>query len=314
MARYVKISALGPVPHRIDAHTQLDQCIQEMIDHWDAQLESVLPDQPDLIVLPEACDRPPDFSMERRMEYYEARGERIRDHFMQVARAHRCNIAYSAARKLPDGTYRNSTQFINREGGLDGIYNKNHLVVTEFTQAGILYGKDAPVIRTDFGTVGGIICFDLNFDALRLQYARSRPELLVFSSMYHGGLMQGYWAYSCRAYFVGAAAGLPCTILTPLGSVLAQSTNYTPHVTAVVNLDYAVVHLDFNGEKLRGLKKKYGPGVTIHDPGLLGSVMITSETQGISAADMVGEFAIELLDDYFARSDAMRRQPGALEP
>jgi predicted amidohydrolase len=306
MARYIKVSALGPAPHEMDPEKDPDLCVQEMIEHWDAQLGSVLPDRPDLIVLPEACDRPPNFPMRLRQRYYEVRGDRIRDHFIEVASAYGCNIAYSSARLLPDGTYRNSTQFISRDGGIDGIYDKNHLVVTEHTEGRILFGRDAPVIRTDFGTVGGAICFDLNFDELRLRYAESRPELIVFSSMYHGGLMQSYWAYSCRSYFIGAVAGLPCSVISPLGTLLAASTNYTKHVTTTINLDYAVAHLDFNREKLSTLKRKYGPGVTITDPGYLGSVLITSETSEATAADMVAEFGIELLDDYFRRSSSMR--------
>jgi len=45
-----------------------------------------------------------------------------------------------------------------------------------------------------------------------------------------------------------------------------------------------------------------GAGVTLFDPGNIGYVLITSETGGVSAADMLNEFGIEELDDYFARS------------
>ena len=74
-------------------------------------------------------------------------------------------------------------------------------------EKGSLCGKDAPVFECDFGRVAFAICFDLNFDELRLKYVKAKPDLIIFSSMYHGGLMQAYWAYSCRAYFVGAIAG-----------------------------------------------------------------------------------------------------------
>ena len=96
-------------------------------------------------------------------------------------------------------------------------------------------------------------------------------------------------------------------MINPVGEVVAQSTNYYPYVSHTINLDYAVAHLDYNWEKLDALRRKYGRGVEVRDPGLLGAVLITSETEGVSAMDMVADFQIELLDDYMARSLKHRR-------
>ena len=105
---------------------------------------------------------------------------------------------------------------------------------------------------------------------------------------------------------------LPCTVISPVGEIVAQSTNYFPYVNHTMNLDYAVAHLDYNWEKLDALRSKYKGGVTVRDPGLLGSVLITSEC-GVPAIEMVKEFEIELLDDYMARSLKHRRAPGKME-
>jgi len=77
---------------------------------------------------------------------------------------------------------------------------------------------------------------------------------------------------------------------------------------ATVNLDRKLVHQDFNRGKLNDLKRKYGDKVIISDHGELGVVMITSEHDQVSAADMVKEFDIELLDSYFDRSIKDRMQ------
>jgi len=61
-------------------------------------------------------------------------------------------------------------------------------VIEETTQDGVLCGKEAPVFECDFGRVACAICFDLNFDELRLKIAKARPDLILFCSMYHGGL------------------------------------------------------------------------------------------------------------------------------
>jgi len=303
MARYVKVSVLGrKEPFSVDVNSGYTKAVDEMLKCLQKEIELVLPERPDLIVLPEACDRPVNLPTSQRKDYYLERGTRILDFYRQVAKDNNCNIAYSAIRNVPDGTFRNSTIMINREGKIDGIYNKNHVVHGEYTNGGIYCGTNAPIINCDFGKVGCAICFDLNFEPLRKKYEKQIPEMIIFSSNYHGGIMQNYWAYSCRCYFVAAFGYGESTIVSPVGETIARSTNYFSYFTKTINLDYAIAHLDYNWEKLKSMKRKYGPGVTIHDPGHLGSVLITSEIDGISAMDMVKEFEIELLDDYFKRS------------
>jgi hypothetical protein len=295
------------------ADAEPQEVVAKMITHWRARFAQVLPDKPDLIVVPEACDRPAGFSLDKRLEYYRVRTDQIQQFFAQTARENKCYIVYSAAREMEDGTWRNSSILIDRAGTVAGIYNKNHVVIEETTQAGILCGRDAPVFDCDFGRVAFAICFDLNFDELRLKYKQAKPDLLIFSSMYHGGLMQAYWAYSCRCHFVGAVAGLPCEIRTPLGEVIASNSNYFDYVVATVNLDCRLVHLDYNWNRLKALKDKYGPKVTVKDPGYLGSVLVTSEHETISVEQMIQEFDIELLDDYMQRALAHRHAPGNME-
>jgi predicted amidohydrolase len=297
--------------------TDLQETVERMIRYWERQLEQVLPDRPDVIVLPECCDRPDKagYPLERRKEYYRHRGNQIRDFFAEVARKHRCYIAYSAVRALDDGTFRNSTQLIGRDGQVVGIYNKNHVVEGERTQGNILYGKDAPVFETDFGRVACAICFDLNFDELRLKYVAQKPDLILFSSAYHGGLMQQYWAYSCRAFFAGSIyTHAPSQIISPVGEIVASSTNYYHFITHTVNLDSAVIHIDYNGAHFRKMKNKYGEKIRIHDPGLLGSVLLSSETDEFTVHDLIKEFGLELLDDYWKRALAHRCAPGNMEP
>ncbi|MCK4293614.1 MAG: carbon-nitrogen hydrolase family protein [Planctomycetes bacterium] len=309
----VKIATIGPRPLVIPPDTEAQKAVDRMIAHWKGRFAQVLPDRPDLIVVPEACDRPSGLSGEKRLEYYRVRKDQIQKFFAQVAGENNCYVIYSAAREMKDGTWRNSSVMLDRNGKVAGIYNKNHVVIEETTKSGILCGREAPVIDCDFGRVGFAICFDLNFDELRLKYVKAKPDLLIFSSMYHGGLMQSYWAYSCRCHFVGAVAGLPCEIRNPLGQVTAANTNYFDYAVATVNLDCRLAHLDYNWGRLRALKAKYGPKVTITDPGHLGCVLITSKHETVSADDMVKEFEIELLDDYMTRALAHRHTPGNME-
>jgi len=313
MARKVRISTVGPRPFSYAPGASARELTQQAIAHLGGWLDKVLPDKPDFVVFPEAGDRPAGIGREACRAYYAERGLEVHEYMQRRAREEGVNIAFSACMDLGEGLS-NCISFIGRDGNVRGVYSKNFLVTEENTQSGIRYGTRQPIIEMDFGRVGGVICFDLNFDELKRRYAQAKPELLVFSSMYHGGFVQQSWAYDCRSYFVGAAAGLPCTVINPVGEIVAQSTNYYPYVTCTVNLDYAVVHLDHHWEKLDALRAKYRDAVTVHDPGYLGAVLITSETGEVSVRQMMEEFAICPLDDYLNASRRYRQMVLDEEP
>ncbi|NIA28913.1 MAG: carbon-nitrogen hydrolase family protein [Actinobacteria bacterium] len=312
--RNVKISTIGITPPRLENSLTPQQKADRMIDFLRRQLNQVLPDQPDLILLPEACDRPAGLSLKEQFEYYKVRGNQVQNFLASVAGEHDCYIAFGVKRQNESGTWRNSCVLLDRSGKVAGIYNKNFPTIPEM-EGGIVASNETPIFRTDFGTIACAICFDLNFDELRKRYASLKPDIILFPSMYHGGLEQANWAYACRSYFVGSIgiAKLPSEIRNPMGRVVATTTNYFNFITATINLDYQVAHLDGNWGKLRALKNKYGPEVTIYDPGKIGSVMIISESDSVSAEEMVKEFDIELLDQYLNRSRAFRLQQGKMK-
>lgn len=303
MSRHVTVSSVTASALPLDRTVTFDQAVKREIEHWEERIDAVLSHSPDLIVLPEAADRPSitTFGQDRQLEYFRERGTQVRDALSIIARENSCNIAYSA-QQLGEGWARNRTEFLDRSGATAGHYDKNHLVIEENEEVGLEYGIEAEPVDLDFGRVGTAICFDLNFDELREQYRGKGVELIVFSSEYHGGLMQNYWAYSLRAYLATAIRPpAPSAIISPLGETIAESTNYFADVTRRINLDYAIAHLDGNWSKLAAVQRKHRDAVRIHDPGRLGSVLITAESPDLTVDDVIAEFEIELLDDYLAR-------------
>ena len=314
MAKYAKIASIPGRALQVADLNDHEANVQAEIAYWQRQLEPVVCDQPDLIVTPECCDRPLGISREGRLEYYRVRGNRVRDFFAAQARKYHANIAYSAVYQLPDGTYRNAIQMINRQGEVIGSYNKYLLVIEENTQCGILYGKNCQAMQTDIGRVCGAICFDLNFEEPLKLTAAQKPELTLFTSNYHGGIMQNLWAYLTRSYFVTCIGGTQtASIINPVGEVIAQSSNYFPYLSACVNLDYQVAHLDHNIGKFRAMKARYGDGVEMRTPYGLGCALLTCNLPDKTMKDIVQEFDIELWDDYYARSMAARYVPGRIE-
>ncbi len=308
----VKIATIGPQWFRADVNSEPQKVVEKAIQFWIGQLSQVLPDHPDLIVIPEACDQPVDWPIAKILDYYKVRKDQVQSFFAETAKTNNCYIVYPAYRQMEDGTFRNSCVLIDRKGNVAGVYNKNNLVISEHT-FGTLYGKDAPVFNCDFGRVAFVICFDLNFDELRNEYVNSQPDLLIFCSQYHGGLAQAFWAYTCQAYFVGSVWESPSTILNPQGEIVASSSNYYDFVVSTINLDFCVVHLGGNREHLDALKSKYGNKVQITAPNYLGTVIVSSEDVNTPVQKMIREFNIETAKDYFKRSLAERHKPGYME-
>ena len=310
MARNVKISLVGLSPISHNDSKDYAALTEKMIAFIEKNIQKVLPDKPDIILLPECCDRYPGFTdMDELIRYEDHRGNQVRDFLCELAKKNSVNIAYSSVRPLPEDTAhprRNSTQIIGRDGNIVGIYDKNHLVIEENTRHNIGFGKEAKVIDTDFGKVACAICFDLNFEELMYNYAPQKPDLIAFCSQYHGGLAQDIWAYRCRAYLAGCIFNNQCRIINPYGEVVASSTNYHNYVSATVNFDYVLAHLDYNWSKISAAKQKYGEALTVHDPGYVGSVMLTCEDPNMNINHIVKEFEIELLDDYMARARKVR--------
>jgi len=308
-ANRVKIVTIGGGGRYVEAGSERNYqiLVDRIKDYWKGEFEKVMIHKPDLIVLTEACDRPGGLNVKEQFEYYRVRKNQITEYFASIAKENRCYIAFGIKHEM-DGVWWNSCIVLDREGKVAGMYHKNFPTVGEMNE--ITPSNETSIIQCDFGRVGAAICFDLNFDELCDRYAALKPDLILFPSMYHGGLVQAKWAFECRAYFVcsfGFLSG-PSEIRNPLGEVVAASTNYYNYAVAIVNLDRKMAHLDENWGKLTALKRRYGDKVMITDPGLLGSVLITSEHDQVSAEDMVKEFNIELLDNYLDRSRKKRQE------
>jgi hypothetical protein len=174
-------------------------------------------------------------------------------------------------------------------------------------KAGLVPGRGAVVVDTAIGRLGGAICFDLNFEWLRKEYAALKPDIMLFPSMFHGRFVQQMWAYECRSFFVASLSFHGGSILDPLGSSLADTHCCANVAKARINLDRVIVHLDGNREKFGAMQRQYGDDIGICIPRDMGSALIYSLSPHRTAMDIVQEFDLLLLDDYFARArDANR--------
>jgi len=233
--------------------------------------------------------------------------------YMSFAKAEQCHVAGSM-KTARGGKVYNSIAFVDPKGDVLGVYDKCNLTQWELDW-GLSPGEAAVVVDSAIGRLGVVVCFDLNFEGLRFQYRTLKPDILCFASMYHGGLMQAFWAYERRSFFAAALPIENSAILDPLGRVLAATTCYANVAKARLNLDRAVIHLDFNLDKFPEIERKYRDEVSIQIPPHLGPALLYSQSPKRTAMDIVEEFKLEMLDEYMTRSlklnDEKRNAPCA---
>ena len=310
MARFVKVAS---VAMKIPSYSEKPEGMHLsdfMVGEIRKQVAQVLPDKPDLIVLPEVCDRPEGMPKEAVRAFYDERGDRTVNGLAQIAKENNCYIAAGVVRDAPGGKRYNSCVMIDRQGKVMGYYDKNYVVPWETPTYGILSGEDIAVFECDFGRVGAVICFDLNFEELRKKYRDAKCDLIVFPSHFDGGILRNIFAHETGAYFVDCYAGRysRASVFDPLGGEVAVSSNYYQYVVTTLNLDYKICYLDENWDRFTAARQKYGSDVIIQDNGYEGSVLLISESPNRTADAVVQEFGIELREDYFARSRAHREQ------
>ena len=79
-----------------------------------------------------------------------------------------------------------------------------------------------------------------------------------------------------------------------------------PWAIAEVNADREVFHLDYNQNKFKAIRGKYGPDVEIELYQPEGVFLLASRADGASVEQIAQEFELETLRDYLARSVGRR--------
>ena len=308
MSKLTRISVMSSKGPDSKGYNDIKALNQINSDYWSEKIENVLDSAPDIIILPENCDRFTDFSYKQQLAYI-TNGGSIENLIVKMAKKYKTNITYPGIRiddkdnKYP---YRNCIRMYGKDGSLVNIYDKNHVMIDE-NEIGIGYGQDPKVYQLDKIRIASGICFDLNFDTLIEAYKPQNPELIIFSSNYHGGLKQDQWAYSLRSYMASAITNNTSRIINPFGDVIACTTNYYDHVTAEVNLDFEIVHLDYNIHKIKQAKRKFKQSLTVYDPGNVATVLLTYEDNDRCIKDVLNEYEIETYDEYLKRTIEHRK-------
>jgi predicted amidohydrolase len=206
-----------------------------------------------------------------------------------------------------NGHIYNAAVLIGRDGEYVGSYYKIHPTIDEI-EGGITPGVEPKTFKTDFGTIGFAICFDLNFEDVIKGSVENGAELILFPTMYRGGLQLKIWAFKYGVYFASAFAGEGSMIVDPLGRTLAVSSLHSPIICKTINLDYEILHIDYNWKKWDSIKEKYGLNVEIDISSPEGVFMLISNLKNVNVKDIIYEFQLETRKEYFHRSIKIREE------
>lgn len=261
----------------------------------------------DLAVLPEIFAL---LGTDRDMESPEPLDGKVPAALSKLARELSMGIAAGHLTKEHGKVY-NSLLLFDRKGALAAVYHKAYPTVYEL-ERGITPGDGALAVDTEFGRIGFAICYDLNFPELRLKYRDLNPDLILFSSMFRGGLQAQWWAFETRSHFASACVDPRSIIANPVGRIVAATDVISRSVTATINLDCEVLHLDYCNKRLDEARARHGKHFSFEWAEAEG-VMLVSSLGAMTVPELIREYGWETAEEYLRGSRRKRESAAAGE-
>ena len=251
----------------------------------------------DLVVLPETWRGQTDDTMEG------LEGPTIRA-MAALARKHRTYIVSPIDRV--DGERRvNSAVLLDREGRVAFVYDKVFPYWSEFDhRKKVQPGLGAPVYQADFGRIGFVICFDVNFPEVWKSLADQGAELVVWPSAYSAGTSLQAHALNHHYYIVTSTLTRDCIVYDITGQeALSQKSRGVNVAHITLDLDRGIYHTNFNMDKRDRLLREHGEDI-MQEQFLEREAwfVLRARRPGVSARELARKYGMEELRDYIDRS------------
>jgi predicted amidohydrolase len=149
----------------------------------------------------------------------------------------------------------NTAVLIGRDGKLAGKYRKTHLPREEW-EAGITPGDEYPVFETDFGKVGLIICWDVQFPEPSRAMARKGAEVLLLPIWGGNETLAKARAIENHVFLVSSSYDMKTFVVDPEGKVLAEATKEEPVAFAEMHLDKKIFQYWLGDMKARTWRER----------------------------------------------------------
>jgi predicted amidohydrolase len=154
------------------------------------------------------------------------------------------------------GALYNTAVLVDRKGAVAGRYRKVYLPREE-VEGGLTPGSDYPVFTTDFGKVGVMICWDIQYADPARELARRGAELLLVPIWGGNETLGKARAIENRVFMASSGYDYPTYVMDPDGEVLAVARERGSAAVATIDLNrrYADPWLgDMRGRFLKELR------------------------------------------------------------
>jgi predicted amidohydrolase len=218
------------------------------------------------------------------------------------AREHSAYVIFGLRSKKGGRVY-NSAILLDRTGQIIGQYNKIHPTEEELKD-GTTPGEDVdpPIFKTDFGTIGIQICFDVNWREKWRRLKEQEAQIVFWPSAYPAARQLPALALSNEYYVVSSTNDGAAHIYDITGEVLAATGKYQDWGGAALPVGKRLFEVDFNASKAQEIQQKYGSRVQVtwyHDSDWF---TLASLDPQLTVAGLIAEYGLTPLDDYIGRA------------
>ena len=280
---------------------------QTMIDKTLRAMEDVLPQQPDIICLPESFHCA---NLRQRPATVDAAEQPLGEYsrpFATFAKQHHVNVICPIYTQERGRTY-NAAVVIDRQGRYVGEYRKINPTDGEIT-AGITPGPiDPPVFQLDCAKIGIQICFDVNWPENWRKLADQGAEIVFWPSAFAGGRMLNSHAWMNKYYVVSSTRIRAATMVDPLGETIESTGRFGTWLCRPLNLDYAVIQGWQDINKLAAVQEKYRREVAVRTKHVEALSLLQSLSPERSTVDICQEFGIETSRQMLQRNTALQNR------
>ena len=288
---------------RIDADNYKEM-IETVLDH----MEDIANYKPDIICLPEIF---PFFHISEKISIADVAEKpygKITSRFAEFAKKHKTYIICPLY-TVKKGKYYNSAVVIDREGKILGEYNKIHTTEGEMSK-GVTPGPlDPPVFKTDFGTIGVQICFDLEWNDGWEKLRGKGADIVFYCSAYSGGKSVNTRAWQNKFCVVSSTLSGTAKICDISGEEIAKTGRWDKYwAVAPLNLEKAFLHTWPYCHKFKDIHAKYGRKVKITNFDEEEWSIIESRSSEVKVADILKEFNMKTYEEHIKSTTDMEKK------
>lgn len=288
---------------KVEAETH-EAMVEKILGH----MEDIVIYKPDIICLPEIF---PFFHISEKISIEEVAEKplgKITGKFAEFAKKHKTYIVCPLY-TVENGKYYNAAVVIDREGKVLGEYRKIHTTEGEMGK-GVSPGPlEPPVFKTDFGTIGVQICFDLEWNDGWEKLKANGADIVFFCSAYSGGKAVNTRAWQNKYCVVSSTLNGTAKICDISGDEIAKTGYWNKYwAIAPLNLEKVFLHTWPFSQRFKEIHAKYGRKVRITNFDEEEWSIIESLSPDVRMLDILNEFEMKTHEDHIKSATDMQKR------